>query len=149
MPQEDQRSNQERPDEPRSFAMGDHGPFKGEVAPRPDDAIRSDVESALFYDEAVSSLGVIVEVQGGTVVLRGTVSSELAKRIAEEDAWRISSVRNVRNDLQVTETPEPSRAAGEELIEAKPPEPIFGEHPQTASEAPPAGQPTEEQQRAA
>src|SRR5258708_26066967 len=79
MPQEGQTPDREQRDEPRSFAVGDHGPFKGSVPPRSDDDIRSDVESALFYDEAVSSLTVRIDVQNGNVTLQGTVSSELAK----------------------------------------------------------------------
>jgi hypothetical protein len=145
MPQEGQMPNRERPVEPRSFAVGDHGPFKGSVPPRPDDDIRSDVETALFYDEAVSSLGVQVTVQGGMVTLEGTVSSDLAKRLAEEDTWRVSGVRRVTNNLKVSETPTPSRAAGQDLVDAKPPEPIYGEPPereaQKSTEPPASGQP--------
>src|SRR5262245_3033273 len=116
MPEEGQFPNRERPLEPRSFAVGDQGPFKGSVSPRPDEDIRRDVETALFYDEAVSSLGVDVQVQGGNVSLHGTVSSDLAKRLAGEDAWHVSGVRNVENDLAISGGPTPSRAAGQDLV---------------------------------
>jgi hypothetical protein len=134
MPEEGQFPNRERLVEPRSFAVGDHGPFKGSISPRPDDDIRRDVESALFYDEAVSSLGVDIQVQSGNVSLHGTVSSDLAKRLAGEDAWRVNGVRNVANDLSVTGGPTPSRAAGQDLVEAKPPESINGEPPDLGSQ---------------
>jgi hypothetical protein len=116
----------ERAVEPHVFAMGDHGPFPGTAPSRPDEDIRRDVESALFYDEAVSSLGITVTVQDGVVTLSGTVGSTLAKQLAIEDAWTVAGVREVRDGLTVHETPIPSRAAGQDVVPAKPPMPGYG-----------------------
>lgn len=117
----------ERPAEPRVYSMGDHDPFPGQAPARPDDDIKRDVDTALFYDDAVSSLGIDVSVQSGMVTMGGTVSSELAKRLAGEDAWKVGGVRDVRNDLRVHESPTPSRAAGQDVISAKPPDAINGQ----------------------
>ena len=116
----------ERPAEPHVYYMGDHGRFPGKAPTRPDEDIKRDVETALFYDDAVSSLGIDVSVHDGVVTLNGTVSSELNKRLAEEDAWKVGGVRGVQNSLVVHETPTPSRAAGQDVVPAKPPEPGYG-----------------------
>jgi osmotically-inducible protein OsmY len=104
--------------EDREFPVGDRGPFKGPGPARPDDDIRSDVESALFYDEFVNPLDIKVTVQRGSVTLTGTVNSERTKRRAGEDAWRVAGVRNVMNDLAAIESPIPSRAVGQDEIPA-------------------------------
>jgi osmotically-inducible protein OsmY len=117
----------------RQFAMGDHGPFQGQGPKRSDDDIRQDVESALFYDDAVSSIGINVAVNAGNVILSGKASSDLEKRRAGADAWRVVGVTNVENNLAADESPTPSRAAGQDLIDAKPPEPIYGEPPEKKS----------------
>ena len=113
--------------EPKVYYMGDHAPFQGQAPARADEDIKRDVDTALFYDEVVSSLGVKVSVNDGTVILDGQVNSDQAKRLASDDAWQVPGVKDVKNELQVNESPTPSRAAGEDMIEAKPPEPIFGE----------------------
>ncbi|HLH74504.1 MAG TPA: BON domain-containing protein [Chloroflexota bacterium] len=113
--------------EPKVYYMGDHGPFPGQAPTRSDEDIKRDVDTALFYDEIVSSLGVKVSVNNGVVTLSGEVNSDQAKRSADQDAWQVAGVKDVKNELQVRETPTPSRAAGQDLVEAKPPEPIFGE----------------------
>jgi hypothetical protein len=113
--------------EPKVYYMGDHGPFPGQAPTRSDEDIKRDVDTALFYDEVVSSLGVKVSVNNGVVTLSGEVNSDQAKRSADQDAWQVAGVKDVKNELQVRETPTPSRAAGQDLVEAKPPEPIFGE----------------------
>lgn len=112
--------------EPRTFYLGDVEPPPGHAAPRPDPDIKRDVETALFYDEAVSSLGVKVSVDKGIVTLEGTVNSPLARQLAEEDAWLVAGVQGVNNCLVVHETPTPSRAAGQDVVPAKPPEPGYG-----------------------
>ncbi len=116
----------ERPAEPSVFYMGDHGPFPGQITPRSDEDIKRDVETALFYDDAVSSIGIQVSVQNGVVTLDGTVSSSLARDLASQDAWTVGGVRGVQNNLVVHETPTPSRAAGQDVIAAKPPVPGYG-----------------------
>ncbi len=116
----------ERPAEPNVFYMGDHGPFPGQIPKRADGDIRRDVETALFYDDAVSSIGIDVSVQDGVVTLNGKVGSSLAKDLAAQDAWKVGGVRGVQNNLQVHETTTPSRAAGQDVVAAKPPVPGYG-----------------------
>ena len=117
------------PPEPRVYWLGDHERLPGQAPSRSDDDIRRDVETALFYDDAVSSLGIQVSVQGGIVTLNGTASSDLAKHLAGEDAWKVGGVRDVKNELQVHESPTPSRAAGQDMVSTKPPAAINGEPP--------------------
>ncbi len=136
MEREGPEPNRERPEERTVFGMGDYGPFPGQAPSRSDEDIRRDVQTALFYDEAVSSIGINVEVQNGNVTLSGTVQSDLAKRAAGDDAWRVAGVRNVANNLVVHETPTPSRAAGQDAVAAKPPTELYGQPPEM-----PAGQP--------
>ncbi len=138
MAEEERRPEGVEEGERTQFAVGDRAPFKGPGPKRSDEDIRSDVVTALFYDEAVSSIEVNVAVQDGTVELTGKVDSELAKRRAFDDAWRVSGVRAVKNNLIAAETPTPSRAAGQDLVEAKPPEPIYGEPVPAAPENKPA-----------
>jgi hypothetical protein len=129
MPDEGRKPYRERPAEARQFPVGDQAPFKGEAPARPDEDIKRDVETALFYDDAVSSIGIDVRVSRGVVSLAGAVNSDLAKRLAGEDAWQVSGVRNVENNLTVQETPTKARAAGQGVIETKPPEANYGEPP--------------------
>lgn len=139
----------ERPVEPNVFYMGDHGPFPGQIPRRADGDIRRDVETALFYDDAVSSIGIDVSVRDGVVTLNGKVNSELAKDLAAQDAWKVGGVRGVQNNLQVHETTTPSRAAGQDVVAAKPPVPGYGipieqpAPPAQSGQLPGAGQPTQ------
>ena len=137
------------PPEPHVYYMGDHGPFPGQKPSRSDEDIKRDIDTALFYDEAVSSLGIDVSVQNGVVTLSGTVSSELAKRLAGDDAWKVGGVCEVKNDVQVHELPTPSRAAGQDVVAAKPPEPGYGEPlpQQVQPPTPQPGQQTRQKQR--
>lgn len=127
VPDQGREPNPERPENARTFAMGDHGPFPGQAPTRSDEDIKRDIETALFYDTAVSSLGVEVQVDRGSVTMSGCVHSDLAKRMADEDAWKVAGVREVHNNLKVKESPTPSRAAGQDMVDAKPPIDIMGE----------------------
>lgn len=60
-----------------------------------------DIESALFYDEAVRSYRVKIDVAEGLVTLSGQVDSDAEKRKAEEDAHVIPGVKTVCNNLTV------------------------------------------------
>lgn len=149
VPNQGREPNPERPENARTFAMGDHGPFPGQGPSRSDVDIKRDVDTALFYDTAVRSLDVDVKVEQGVVTMSGCVGSDLAKRMADEDAWKVAGVRQVQNNLQVKETPTPSRAAGQDMVDAKPPmgimgEPVHGNPPPrqqpSASQTPPKPQ---------
>jgi hypothetical protein len=132
VPDEGREPFRERQPEAREFAMGDNVPTQGEAPRRNDQDICHDVETALFYDDAVSSLTIKVGVRSGIVTLDGTVESDLAKRLASQDAWQVAGVRGVEDHLQVNQTPTPSRAAGQDETSAKPPLPIMGQPPSAA-----------------
>ncbi len=86
---------------PRSFPVGSEAELPGEVRRKDATAIRRDVESALFYDNLVSSYQVKVDVVDGVVTLSGTVDSEEEKRATEEDAKAVPGVTQVVNNLLV------------------------------------------------
>ncbi|MBI4319421.1 MAG: BON domain-containing protein [Chloroflexi bacterium] len=90
-----------RPRDPRTFYMGPWGPFHG-PSRRDDAAVKHDVEDLLFYDGLVDSLNVNVNVSDGVVTLTGTVSSANEKWAAEDDAWAVPFVKDVKNNLQVS-----------------------------------------------
>ena len=127
LPNEGREPNPERRENPRVFPVGDNIPSQGQLQHRSDSDIKSDCESALFYDTAVSSLDVKCDCNNGVITLTGTVDSELKKRLAAEDAWRVPGVSDVQNQINVNETNIPSRAAGQDEVEAKPPTGIMGE----------------------
>jgi hypothetical protein len=70
---------------------------------RSDERIREDVCERLTRDDDVDAADVDVEVRGGEVVLEGTVDTHEMRRRAEQIARECSGVREVRNELQVTE----------------------------------------------
>jgi len=108
----------ERPLNPRTYYFPTGmGPYAGRVMQRPDEDIKRDVETALFYDTWVNSYQVHVDVKDGVVTLTGTVDSSFEKRAAGDDAWEVPGVRDVRNNLQIAEQPTPPGGAGQ----AKPP----------------------------
>ncbi|HEX5417308.1 MAG TPA: BON domain-containing protein [Chloroflexota bacterium] len=148
LPNEGREPNPQRPENPRVFAVGDNIPTQGQIQPRSDTDIKSDCESALFYDTAVSSLDVHCDSHAGIVTLTGTVDSDLKKRLAAEDAWKVPGVKDVKNEIQVNEATIPSRAAGQNQVEAKPPLGIMGEPTgkgqQPHEQNPIAGQPATE-----
>jgi len=127
IPNEGREPNPERRENPRIFPVGDNIPTQGQIPHRADSDIKSDCETALFYDTAVSSLDVKCDCNAGVITLTGTVDSELKKRLAAEDAWTVPGVSDVKNQINVNETHIPSRAAGEDEVEAKPPLDIMGE----------------------
>lgn len=63
--------------------------------------IRAAIRDALRYDARVDSVDVTVEVEHGTVTLRGVVDNLKAKRAAEENARNTVGVYSVRNCLKV------------------------------------------------
>ena len=127
MPGEGREPYPERRENPRVFPVGDNLPTQGQIQHRPDADIKSDCETALFYDTAVSSLDVKCECNEGVITLTGTVDSDLKKRLAAEDAWKVPGVTDVRNQIDVNEASIPSRATGQGAAEATPPLDIMGE----------------------
>jgi osmotically-inducible protein OsmY len=70
---------------------------------RSDDRIREDINDRLTDDYALDASEIEVSVDGGDVVLSGTVDSRFDKRRAEDIAEMVSGVRNVENRVRVSE----------------------------------------------
>jgi osmotically-inducible protein OsmY len=69
---------------------------------RPDDRIREDVCERLAEDHDVDATDIEVVVNGGVVVLSGSVQERFAKRMAEDLAESVRGVRDVENNIRVT-----------------------------------------------
>lgn len=69
---------------------------------RSDERIREEVCERLTMDHDVDATEIEVEVQGGTVVLNGSVNERHAKRIAEDIADSVRGVKDVQNNIRVT-----------------------------------------------
>ena len=67
--------------------------------PANDEALADKVRSELFADPAIPKSDLLINVEGGTVVLRGEVESALMA-IIERKTGRIPGVREVRNLLR-------------------------------------------------
>jgi osmotically-inducible protein OsmY len=68
---------------------------------RSDERIREDVSDRLRDDEHIDASDIEVMIEGGEIVLSGTVDSRFAKRHAEDLAESVSGVRNVENRIRV------------------------------------------------
>jgi hypothetical protein len=68
---------------------------------RSDDRIRDDINDRLTDHDYLDASDIEVEVNGGEVVLTGTVENRRAKRLAEDIAEDVSGVRNVENRIRV------------------------------------------------
>jgi osmotically-inducible protein OsmY len=82
-----------------------------------DEALRAAVLRALQWDLEVDASRIAVAVEGGAVVLAGSVSSAAEKRAAVRVAERIPGVRAVADELAVG-APEPVAAGDVEIAEA-------------------------------
>jgi osmotically-inducible protein OsmY len=81
-----------------------------------DSNIAQDVRDELLWDDSIQSDRINATVIDGTVVLTGVVATFYEKWNAGDDAWRISGVRDVRNDI-VVDT-ELERVIDEDLVES-------------------------------
>jgi osmotically-inducible protein OsmY len=81
-------------------------------APTDDERIATDIRDALMRDADLDSRHINVDVQGGQVTLRGTVSSGWAKSRAEDDARWTRGVVSVTNELVVV----PSTSASDRQL---------------------------------
>ena len=81
-----------------------------------DSKIARDVLDELLWDGSIQSDRINASVTDGTVVLTGAVATFYEKWNAGEDAWRISGVRDVRNDIVVD--PDFGRILDEDLVES-------------------------------
>lgn len=71
---------------------------------RSDDRIREDVNECLTADPRIDASEIEVRVERGEVILSGTVEERRLRRLAEEIIEDLPGVRDVRNDLRVSQT---------------------------------------------
>ena len=81
-----------------------------------DSKIARDVLDELLWDSSIKSDRINATVTDGTVVLTGSVATFYEKWNAGEDAWRISGVRDVRNEIVLD--PDFARVLDEDLVES-------------------------------
>jgi hypothetical protein len=68
---------------------------------RSDERIREDICDRLTDDPSIDPSDVTIKVEGGEVILSGFVATRDEKRRAEEEAERVSGVRDVINQIRV------------------------------------------------
>ncbi len=114
-----------------------------QVLQGPDDkAIASEVQARLFQDPVLKTRDIRVDSQKGVVTLAGTVETELEKGAAERLAGQAGGVKQVLNQLTVSQVPtaraavpatpaEPETAA---LLAERPRPPKHSRRPQAYSE---------------
>ena len=99
-----QRSHEERGmsvNEPWTL-QGEHSGRGPKGYQRSNDRIREDVCDRLTQHGQVDASDIDVQVQEGEVTLNGTVDTRQAKRLAEDTAFSVSGVRDVHNQLRVS-----------------------------------------------
>lgn len=62
---------------------------------------KKDIVDSLYWDIRVDASQVSVRVEDGAATLSGTVPSLAARRAAEEDAWGIGDISEVKNQLEI------------------------------------------------
>jgi hypothetical protein len=92
-----------------------HGRFSG-VGPkgykRSDDRINEDVQETLMRDPEIDASDIEVDVNNGEVTLTGSVPTKHQKRLAEDVVEDLSGVRDVQNNLRVSNNRSTSQADG-------------------------------------
>ncbi len=68
---------------------------------RDDDEIRGEVREVLDSDSRLENTDLTIDVADAVVTLRGTVSDRHTLRLACDQAWSVSGVRDVRTAVQV------------------------------------------------
>ena len=81
----------------------DFGNIPGQVPQRSDEDIKRDIESILFYDDLVRSYEIKIDANQGVVTLSGTVSNDMERRRAEEDALKAFGVKQVINNIELSQ----------------------------------------------
>ncbi|RPJ52864.1 MAG: BON domain-containing protein, partial [Methanobacteriota archaeon] len=80
-----------------------------------DEEIKKQVVDEMFWDTRVDASKVLVRVDNGRVTLTGTVPSYIARTRASSDAWNVSDVVWVENNIAVLPLPS-VRIVGDEII---------------------------------
>ena len=97
---DDDAERRRRMDERRSGEHKGKGPRQYQ---RSDDRIKEDVCDRLSDDSFIDASDIDVKVEGSEVILSGTVDSRNAKRRAEDLIENLSGVKNVQNNLRVSQ----------------------------------------------
>jgi osmotically-inducible protein OsmY len=79
---------------------------------RSDERITEDINEMLTQDPDIDASNISVDVQGGEVTLKGTVSDREDKRRAEDIAESASGVKDVQNQIRVKREDESETESG-------------------------------------
>ncbi|QSV46484.1 BON domain-containing protein [Geobacter benzoatilyticus] len=92
---------------------------KGERPSDMSDAwLATKVKSTLLYHRSVSGFKTEVEVKDGIVTLRGNAPSQAQKELTTEYAMDIEGVKDVNNEMTVTDTSKKTRTMGDKIDDA-------------------------------
>jgi osmotically-inducible protein OsmY len=80
-----------------------------------EEQIKKDIVDQLYWDSRVDASEIEVEVTGDKVTLKGSVPNYSAKGAASADAWAISGVRDVENQIEVIYPPSVTVPTDEEI----------------------------------
>ncbi|MDD2542382.1 MAG: BON domain-containing protein [Desulfuromonadaceae bacterium] len=83
-----------------------------------DEWLLEKVKVTLLFHRSVSSKTTEIFVKDGIVTLRGDVISQAQKELTAEYVKDVDGVKDVVNDLIVTQIPEPDRTVGEKIDDA-------------------------------
>lgn len=98
--------------------VDNHLEVKGERPARDSDAwLTAKVKSVLLFHRNVSAVKTGVRIKDGIVTLRGEASSEAQKELTTEYVKDVEGVKDVRNEMTVTETQEKSSETPGEKID--------------------------------
>ncbi len=92
--------------------QGEHSGRGPKGYQRSSERIREDVCERLTQHGQIDASEIDVQVQEGEVTLAGTVDTRQAKRLAEDTAFSVSGVRDVHNQLRVTNGTQSLRGEG-------------------------------------
>lgn len=92
---------------------------KGERPAAMSDAwLTTKVKSTLLYHRSVSGFKTEVEVKDGIVTLRGNAPSQAQKELTTEYTMDIEGVKDVNNEMTVTDTSKTTRTMGDKIDDA-------------------------------
>ena len=87
------------------------------MTPLVEELKKQDIIDQLTWDDSVNANGIHVDVQDGTVQLKGTVPHFTAKLTAERDTMWVAGVNNVENYLEIEFPPRVPVPADDEITE--------------------------------
>jgi osmotically-inducible protein OsmY len=85
---------------------------------RTDERIKTDVVDQMYWDSRIDASNITIEVDSGQVKLNGNVPTFTAKQAAYDDAWVVSGVTTVENDLEVEPSQTKVEVPSDEQIQA-------------------------------